>query len=295
MKRMLEKIFALILSCVVPGMPWAVAEEAPLKVLIVDGQNNHDWQATTPILKAYFEESDRFTVEVATSPPAKHDMSGFLPDFKAYDVVVSNYNGEPWSQEAQLAFQTYVFGGGGFVSVHAANNAFPDWEEYNQMIGLAGWRGRDQRWGPYVYYRDEARVRDDTAGRGGSHGAQHEFQVTTRQPDHPIVRGLPSNWLHTKDELYDRLRGPAKNMQVLATAYADPEQRGSGRHEPMLMTIEYGSGRVFHTTLGHADYSMRCVGFMTTLLRGAEWVATGKVTVKVPEDFPTAEASRSRD
>ena len=271
------------------------AEQAPLKVLIVDGQNNHEWQVTTPIMKAYFEECDRFDVEVATSPPEKHDLSNFRPRFSDYDVVVSNYNGEPWSKQAQQDFQAFVFNGGGFVSVHAANNAFPDWAEYNEMIGLAGWRGRDQTWGPYVYFRNGSPVRDDTEGRGGSHGAQHEFLVTTREPDHPIMQGLPSDWLHTKDELYDRLRGPAKSMQVLATAYADPEQRGSGRHEPMLMTIEYGSGRVFHTTLGHADYSMRCVGFMTTLLRGCEWVATGEVTLEVPKDFPTAEKSSSRE
>jgi len=293
-KKVLTLSLIGFLSSVV-GSQAVAAEPAPLKVLIVDGQNNHDWKSTTPIMKSYFQECDRFEVDVATSPPAKHDLSGFRPKFSDYDVVVSNYNGEPWSQQTQVDFQAFVFNGGGFVSVHAANNAFPAWPEYNQMIGLAGWGGRNQKSGPYVYFRDGAPVRDDTAGRGGSHGAQHEFLVTTRDPDHPIMHGLPSDWLHTKDELYDQLRGPAKNMQVLATAYADPDERGSGRHEPMLMTIEYGSGRVFHTTLGHADYSMQCVGFMTTLLRGAEWVATGKVTVEIPKDFPTADKSSSRE
>ena len=86
-------------------------------------------------------------------------------------------------------------------------------------------------------------------------------------------------------------------MSILATAYADPAQNGSGRDEPMLMTISYGQGRGFHTAMGHADYSMKCVGFMTTLLRGTEWAATGEVSIPVPKDFPTATASttRSRD
>ena len=100
--------------------------------------------------------------------------------------------------------------------------------------------------------------------------------------------------MHAQDELYERLRGPATNMTVLATAYADPEQRGTARHEPMAMTIEYGEGRVFHTPMGHADYSMECTGFITMFQRGTEWAASGEVTQDVPEDFPNTEEVTQR-
>ena len=113
--------------------------------------------------------------------------------------------------------------------------------------------------------------------------------MVIRDGEHPIVRGMPREWLHAKDELYDSLRGPAVDMQVLATAYSNPATRGTGRHEPMMMTIDYGEGRVFHTPLGHADYSQECVGFIVTLQRGAEWAATGQVTQPIPDDFPTAD------
>jgi type 1 glutamine amidotransferase len=95
--------------------------------------------------------------------------------------------------------------------------------------------------------------------------------------------------MHAGDELYDSLCGPAKELDVLATAHSDKANRGTGEEEPMLMTIRYGKGRVFHTTLGHDVPAMQCVGFITTLLRGTEWAATGKVTVKPPKDFPTAD------
>jgi type 1 glutamine amidotransferase len=240
------------------------------------------------------KESDRFVADVATTPAAGQDMSKFRPKFAGYDAVMSNYNGERWPKETEEAFTDYLRGGGGFVIVHAANNAFAEWPEYNEAIGLGGWFGRTEKSGPYVYYKDDKLVRDDSPGRCGGHGEQHEFVVEARA-EHPIIEGLPEKWLHTKDELYDTLRGPAKNMKVLATAYSDPSTGGTGRDEPMLMVLKFGDGRVFHTTLGHADYSMRCVGFITTLLRGTEWAATGKVTSDVPEDFPTAEKSSSRE
>jgi type 1 glutamine amidotransferase len=101
-------------------------------------------------------------------------------------------------------------------------------------------------------------------------------------------------WLHTQDELYDFLRGPGENMKILATAFADPKHGGSGRHEPMLMVLEYGKGRIFHTPMGHGNISQECVGFITFLVRGSEWAATGNVTTKVPADFPTADATAVR-
>ena len=183
--------------------------------------------------------------------------------------------------------------GGGVVVYHAADNAFPDWPEYNEIIGLGGWGRRNEKSGPYVHVVNGQVVYDDSPGRGGSHGSQHEFLVQAINPEHPILRGLPEKWLQAKDELYSELRGPAKNLEVLAFAHADTSYRGTGRNEPVLMTITYGKGRVFHTVLGHAgtdsrDYpAMESAGFIVTLQRGAEWAATGKVTRKVPAAFPT--------
>jgi type 1 glutamine amidotransferase len=320
MNRLLSIAAALALTA-----PLAAAE--PIKVLIVDGQNNHNWRATTPILKQILEEAKIFSVDIATTPDRprppqkpkggaseeavkkyeadveafkkaeaehKQKFAAFRPKFKDYQVVVSNYNGELWPEQTRSDFAEFVSHGGGFVAVHAADNAFPEWPEYNAMIGVGGWGGRNEKSGPYVRLREGEFVLDTTKGNGGSHGQQHAFLVEVRKKDHAITSGLPEKWLHATDELYDRLRGPAKQLTVLATAFADPKKGGSGEHEPMLMVIEYGKGRVFHTTLGHAEPAMKCVGFRTTFARGVEWAATGKVTQEVPADFPTAEKVSSR-
>lgn len=289
--------------------------EKKLSVLIIDGQNNHSWKETTPVLLQILKESEKFEVSVSTSPPSapraprppkeKTDEakaayaaamkkweadtvkikaeSGSLwdqwrPDFAAYDVVVSNYNGELWPDAVRKSFEDYVGGGGGFVAVHAANNSFPEWPAYNEMIGVGGWGGRSELSGPYLRLREGSWTKDTTAGKGGSHGARHEFVVETQDASHPIVKGLPRRWLHAEDELYDRLRGPAKNVSVLAAAKASEEKGGSGEYEPLLMAIGYGTGRVFHTTLGHDIVAMSGLGFQETFKRGVEWVATGGVT-----------------
>ncbi len=137
-------------------------------------------------------------------------------------------------------------------------------------------------------------VRNTDKGPGGHHGAQHPFTVIVRDAEHPITKGMPAQWLHANDELYDFLRGPADNMTVLATAFATKDKGGSGRHEPMLFTVTYGQGRIFHTPMGHADYSQECVGFIAAFQRGTEWAATGQVTLPLPTDFPSADKVSQR-
>ena len=288
-KRTLLALGALLL------MTAAASAAEPMKVLIVDGQNNHNWRETSPILKRLLEETKLFTVDVATSPDKGQDMSGFQPKFALYDVVVTNYTGAEWPEATKTALDKYVSGGGGLVVYHAADNAFAKWKEYNEMIALGGWGGRSEKDGPYVRWRDGKIVRDMTPGRGGSHGPQHEFQLIVREPDHPITKGLPPVFMHSTDELYNSLRGPAKNLTVLATAFSPKEKRGTGEHEPQLMTIDYGQGRVFHIAYGHAGKQLASVGFIVPFQRGTEWAATGKVTQKVPDDMPGPDAPSMRE
>ena len=211
--------------------------------------------------------------------------------------MISNfgYKAAPWPKETKTAFVDYMKNGGGFVSIHAADNCFPQWKEYNRMIGIGGWGGRENR-DNYLYVDDKGEVViDDSDGKGGSHGPRREFPLVVRNATHPITQGLPVEFMHTRDELYDSLRGPAENVTVLATAFSPKNKKGSGRHEPMLMAIDYEKGRVFHSTIGHDAAGFECVGFQTTFLRGTEWAATGKVTIPIPEDFPSADKSSSRE
>lgn len=270
----------------------------PIRVMLLDGESAgtyHDWRNTTPVLKAELEQAGIFQVDVVSAPPSRGDFSNFKPDFSKYEVIVSNLDSATWPAELEASFEQFVKNGGGFVSVHAADNAFPAWTAFNQMIGVGGWRGRREAAGPHWFYKDGKTESDTSPGSAGSHGARLPFQVTTRDADHPVMKGLPPVWMHAGDELYANLRGPGQNMTVLATAYSDPANQGTGKNEPILMALTYGKGRIFHTTMGHDIPALKCVGFIVTLQRGTEWAATGKVTQKVPADFPTADKVSIRD
>jgi type 1 glutamine amidotransferase len=278
-----------------------------IKALIVDGQSSvyhKDWAERTALMKQMLEQTGIFTVDVATSPAIGEDNSEFLPAFADYEVVIVNYEGDYWSDAMQQAFEDYVSGGGGFVSVHATDNAFPDWTAWNQMIGVGGWgrrteenggviRNRGESDGVYLRLRDGEWVRDPAyTGRAGSHGSRHRFKLEAQAAEHPVMKGLPAAWMHdTEDELYDQMRGPAENVTVLAAAYSDPAtysdpSRAPKEYEPILMAIDYGQGRVFHTTLGHNVEAMSGASFEATFQRGVEWAATGEVTQAVPANFP---------
>ncbi len=288
------------LAIVLPVLALAVsaspAAQSRIRVMILTGQCNpfHNWAVSSAAIKRVLDQTGSFDVTVVTSPAKGQDMSGFTPSFAGYGAVVMDYEGDEWPEPTKHAFVEYVRGGGGLVLVHAADNAFPKWKEFLGISGIGGWAGRDESWGPKVRWRDGKMVLDSTPG-SAMHPPRHDFQIVSRAPEHPIMKGLPNEWMHASDEIYSQLRGPAKNLQVLATALADKAKGGTGEHEPMFMTIQYGKGRVFHNTLGHVGPkdaepvpSISSVDFIVSIQRGTEWAATGKVTQPLPADFPTA-------
>lgn len=291
MNKSLQPLFRLGMLVLIMSGNAVVAQK--YEALVITGQNNHYWQGSSVVIKGILNNSGLFNATTVTTPAKGEDMSSFKPNFSQYDLICLDYNGDSWPEETKDNFVEFVKKGGGLLVFHASDNSFSDWEEYNQMIGVGGWGGRTEKDGPILYWEDGKIKKDKSEGRGGAHGHQDPFVVHTRMPDHPIMKGLPDKWLHSKDELYHSLRGPAKNMKVLATASQPKDRGGSGRQEPVLMAIKYGKGRVFHSTLGHTgknhNNTTLDAGFITTYLRGAEWVVTGTVTQSLSEEFPDAE------
>lgn len=268
---MLRLLFATLLFC------QSVSAATKLRALVIDGVNNHDWAAGTRAIQSILEGSGRFTVTVSTWPA--------IPGFNGYDVVVNNFNGghlttgTRWPREVELALESYVRGGGGLVVFHAANNAFLNWPEYNQMIGL-GWR--EKSFGEGLSVGPGGAVMRIPKGEGlnPGHGPRHDFEMYLREAAHPITRGLPAHWTHPSEQLTHGQHGPAEALEILTYAFSEISHQG----EPMDWVRQYGRGRVYTTMLGHTwkdelNPNLDDVAFQALLARGAEWAATGQVTI----------------
>ncbi|MFI3267316.1 MAG: ThuA domain-containing protein [Rikenellaceae bacterium] len=252
-----------------------------INVALVTGHTDrfHSCEVMSPYLEKTLTENPNFEITLIDVTLTENEEI----KFDSYDVIVLNINEIEWSNVQKQNFESYMVNGGGLVVVHEADNAFPEWAAYNEMIGLGGWGGRSTiEYGPFFYYLDGDYVTDSLSlGDGGKHGNRVAFEINVRDSIHPIMKGLPTSWTHYDDELYGNLRGPAKNIHPLATGFSDSKTGGTGKEELVLFTVNYGKGRVFHTVLGHSgkghEKALKNRGFEVTLLRGTEWAATGDV------------------
>ena len=289
----MSKILILMLWMTCIEVNNVSVKDRKIRTLIIDGFSNHDWPQTSGLIKSILETSGLVTVDISTIPIRQGVVdSTWKVDLKAYDVVIQNTNNIDdtllrWPRHMEERLEEYIVSGGGLYVFHSANNAFPHWEAYNQMIGL-GWRSPIQ--GKALRIEDDKLVEIPVGeGRATYHGARQD-EVIVLLDRHPINHGYPSEWQTPDMELYKYARGPANNLTVLS--YATDEE--TGYNWLMEWVVAYGKGRVYSSSMGHLwkgqtnPEGFRCVGFRTTMIRVVEWLARASVSYPIPEDFPDA-------
>lgn len=274
-----------------------------IRVLIIDGVSNHNWKLNTRLIRGILEPGGLFEVAVSTSPPTATSpgWDAWRPKFADYDVVLQTYNdingGPPWPQEVKTQFISFVNKGGGVFIYHSANNAFADWPQYNDIIGL-GWRKVD--YGTALQLSADGSITSLPPGKGRGTGHAARADVVVHQlNDHPIHQGFPRAWKSPSLEVYFDARGPAKNLQVISYG-KDPQ---FGEYWPIEWVVTYGKGRVYCSSLGHvwSDESethqpvdLLAADEQTLIPRAIQWLARRPITIPVPSDFPTAEKTSIR-
>jgi type 1 glutamine amidotransferase len=264
-----------------------------ISVLVVDGFSNHDWKQTTIVTRWILEKSGRFKVDITTIPADSVERVKWVPQFDKYAVVIQNTNNihNPelrWPRHAELQLERYVQNGGGLYILHSANNAFPHWKEYDKMIGI-GWRPSSVGYAIEIDAKKNIVRIPPGSGMGTGHGDRFNAVINILSR-HPINKNYPGQWQTANTEVYYFPRGPAENLTILSYAY---DSTSTHKMWPVEWVVKYGKGRFYNSSMGHLwkgetyPAAYRCVGYQTTVVRATEWLATGKVTYPLPENFPT--------
>jgi uncharacterized protein len=290
---MVRTLLVIALAALAPLASGATAPAAKINCLIITGQMRwHDIKNTTPLLKKEFEATGRFTVDVL-DVPNKEAWEKAKPDFSKYGVVLINYEGEMPPADTQKALEKYMADGGGLVVYHFAIATWPDWAEWNKMVGMM-WHP-DPKFGPGLTVKPGTSELVHFAkgeGPGSHHGHAEDVTCSVFDKDNPVTKGLPARWVHAKDEVYLGFRGPVENMVPMVSALCPKTNNGTDSNELVCWGVKYGKGRTFVNVLGHGVAETKIADTMLLMERGAEWAATGNVTIPVPADFPKLEEKK---
>jgi type 1 glutamine amidotransferase len=232
-------------------------KEGLIKILILSGKNNHEWQKTTPLLLKIYKDSHLFTAIVTEKPD-----SLTYRELTKFDVIVSNWNTWPdndfrmtsdWEKDLLRFFKE----GGGGVFIHAGASSFYGWKEYHR-IGIGRW------------------------GKETSHGNQIKGKISGFDQTHAITKGFRDFYL--VDEFWEKT-DICPGARALASVSASDEKNGHQINEPALFVNNYGKGRSFFTTLGHNERALLNSGLKTIILRATQWAARREITIELPADL----------
>ncbi|MFD2215642.1 ThuA domain-containing protein [Metabacillus endolithicus] len=260
-----------------------------VKTLIITGLvvKEHDYSRTNLLLKQMLESTGMFSVKI------NEEFRGCTEEtLQDYDLIIFNYDGKEWildehftywGETAENAIYHFVKSGKGAVFYHSSVAVGAETPlEYKRMLGC------------YVE-------------RNGRRNPQPDFLITNTDNNHPITKGLKKNWYAVNDDLLVGIDyAPEHKVEILATAFDSVDEykntgfppkhfkvkipegdlnkmHGVNTHQPVAWTNLYGEGRTFSISVGHDIDTMRRETFLAMFVRGAEWAATGKVTIPKPD------------
>jgi len=247
---LLVGVAAAVLALCGAARPAGAEDAAKIKSLLITGDDvkPHPWKETSAASKDILTATGKFDVTVVEDL----EILGKKDELQKFDLIVyMRYNtkkeaGEP-SPEGKANLLDFVKGGKGFTVCHLSSASFNNWEEWNKLCG--------RYW---------------VMGKSG-HGPRSVFTAKIADKEHCITKGAED--FEIDDELYAKLLGEEK-IHVLVEADSD----WSKKTEPLMFTLSYGAGRVFHDAFGHDAKAVNTPAHAKLFARGCEWAARGKVS-----------------
>jgi type 1 glutamine amidotransferase len=226
------------------------------KVLLLTGgqRQHHGYRDQAFYLSGILEDTGRFEVTIVEDAAILE-----TPAMAKYDLIIVNADRRDpefkFTRSQQEALLAWVKAGHGYVSIHGADNAAPDWiPEWREMLG-----------GVFSH-----------VGLPDSKTRKGTFLIKIADTKDPITQGVSD--FELKDELYYKLQMKTEIEPLATTEY-------EGSTWPVAWTRTYGKGRVFHTPLGHRDFGpgkddpLHNPSLQKLVVQGIGWVAQGKSAV----------------
>jgi uncharacterized protein len=259
-----------------------------IKVLLITGEvtSEHNYPKMNEYLRTMLEATGRFSVKVI------EEFNGATSQtVEDYDILLLNYDGKTdptarykrWNEAAEDVLFEAVKAGKGLFIHHSSVWLEEDLPQRYKEV-----------WGIYLTSPQSRKNPCD------------DVLVKIEQPDSPLMKGL-TDYMVVGDDFFAGVEYyPGTKAEVLAAVYDDinmyqragfpaphhpvliPEgklehMRGVNSLQPVAWTNTYGAGRVFACSLGHDIDTYRRINYLTMFVRGAEWAATGEITLDKPD------------
>ena len=217
----------------------------PLRALLIAGGCCHDYEAQKKIItEGISARANVVWTVVHEGNDRDHKVSIYgNPDWaKGYDVVVHN---ECFGKVAEVPFIEQIVrphtNGVGAVMLHCSAHSYRETEtdEWRKLLGVSSYR----------------------------HQKKGAFNVVNVNPGHPVMKGFPATFYDPEDELYE-IKKAWPNCVALGEGIT-PENANE-KHVTIWVNT-YGKGRVFGTTLGHHNGTMKTEPYLDLITRGLLW------------------------
>ena len=221
------------------------ADTAPIRALMIAGGCCHDYDAQTTI------------VSEGISARANVEWTIVHEGGDSRDHKVSIYSNPNWADGFDVVVHNECFGGVADVPLVETIAAAHEAGIPAVMLHCS----------THSYRTAKTEAWRDTLGMASySHEKRRDLNVINLRPEHPVMHGVPSEWLNPDDELYKNEKiGP--NLIPLAQAYGQDTQRD----HVCVWLNNHGRGKVFATTLGHQNSTMRDPIYLDLITRGLLW------------------------
>jgi type 1 glutamine amidotransferase len=161
-----------------------------------------------------------------------------------------------WKDKAVAAFQNYIIQGkGGWIGFHHATllgefDGYPMWNWFSAFMGNIVYKN-------YISTFAKAKV-------------------NVEDPDHAIMKGVPSSFMVEKEEWYTYDKSPRPNVHVIASVdestYSPNSEIKMGDH-PVIWTNPNFAARNVYIFMGHSPVLFRSEVYKTIFTNAIFWAS----------------------